>query len=230
MADKTMKKILPFILFLLVCKSGFSQDTKFQFGITVKPNLGFFKVEVHNTDNVDAIKNKGVRIGLTYGLQGEYLFSNNYALEIDVLHTLTGGKYEVTYQKSFDKKDGVITERNWNLQFIEIPIAMRLKSNEIGYMTYYAKFGFNPYFVVKSRGDQTKEFINGVKEDYEDVEFDATLVNIGNVLGLGAMYSLGGNTYIVGGIAFHNGFTQIDRSSDYNVKHSYLAIDLGIIF
>jgi len=215
-----MKKLtlLIFSVVFLTEAVNAQKEQAWKFGLDARPFLSWFKIE-NNSDQIDDIKSDGSKPGFAYGLNSEYHFSDNYALQIDIHHVLTGSNYKKTLG------DSSVT-RKWNeLQYVEIPVTLKMMTNEIGYWTYYAKIGFNPGFNIKSRGDQTK----GDETD-NDRQFNSATFHSGIVVGAGAMYSLGGTTYAKGGLILNNGFSTIDKADNYEIRRISIGLDFGLIF
>lgn len=228
------------LLSLVVSQWAFSQSESksgnWKFGITANPAFpSWFKVESDDKEKITNAENDGINIGFSYGLLSEYQFASNYSLEIQINHLLYQGNYELEWdgehidEKNLDRRE-LLRKRSWNLQYIEIPFSLRMKTNEIGYWTYFGKFGFAPSVNIKSRAENTKGV--GINEDNveSDVETDASLLDASIIVGGGAMYSLGGSTYLNGGLTFHNSLVDIQTEDTYNVKKAYVSLDLGILF
>lgn len=234
-----MKKLTLLLLTLCISQFAFSQDQPFRFGITGKPLFSWFNAETQDNEKVDDVSNDGLKIGFSYGLFAEYQFADNYSVEFNINHLLYQGSYTVNYtddhkqdfQNDELNKNALLTSRDWNVQYIELPVTMRMKTNEIGYWTYYAKFGMAPAINVKNRGDNTYRNKSWDKSSEKDVPIDASFFNASVIIGGGAMYSLGGNTYLNGGLTFHNGLVDIASNNDnYNIKTAFVSLDLGILF
>lgn len=230
-----MKKLTLVLLGLIASQWAFSQSesgSNFRFGITAKPAFPtWFKMETNDQDKISTADNDGIKIGFSYGLFSEFAFAENYSVEININHLLYQGSYTLDHtdeHKAALRQAGekILTSRDWNLQYIEVPISLRMKTNEIGFMTYFGKFGFAPSINVDSRVDN--QYANSEKEG--DIPADASLFNTSVIIGGGAMYSLGGNTYLNGGITFHNSLIDIQDGDDYSVKPAFISIDLGILF
>lgn len=230
-AYEIMKKLTLLLLTLCLTQFVSAQDSPFRFGITGKPLFSWFKAESQDADKIDEVSNDGVKIGFSYGLFAEYQFAENYSVEFNINHLLYQGSYKVNYTDAYEEQkinngEKLLEARDWNLQYIELPVTMRMKTNEIGYWTYFGKFGLAPAINVKDRG--TNKF--AVRDNEEDVPIDASLFNASVIIGGGAMYSLGGNTYLNGGLTFHNGLVDIETSDSYNIKPAFISLDLGILF
>ncbi len=204
-------------------------DKKMSFGLKVAPSLAWIK------SDSKVVEKDGSRIGFAYGLITDFNFSSNYAFGTGIDVTYRGGKTQNKYPDglSYDKS-------SFTLQYIELPITLKLKTNEIGYITYFGRFGFAPGINIKAKGD----FENTITEEKSDdlgAKKGINPVNLSFLVGLGATYSLGGSTAVLVGITFNNGFLDIfdkdykapDENGEYvDVKatNSFIALEVGILF
>lgn len=240
-----MKNLMLFLLGVFVSHFAVSQSgdgNNFRFGITAKPAFPtWFKAETTKKDAIQNAANDGISIGFSYGLFSEYQFADNYSVEIDINHLLYQANYKLSHSQGKKEQlsdttidpNRLLKSRQWNLQYLEIPISVRMKTNEIGYFTYFAKVGIAPAVNLKSRGTNTvlnSDNQGGIKEKDVPID-DASLFNASIIIGGGAMYSLGGNTYLNGGLTFHNGLVNIQsNANDYSIKTAHISLDMGILF
>ena len=98
--------------------------------------------------------------------------------------------------------------RNYSINYVNIPLVLKLKTNEIGYFTYYGEFGATLGLKTKSTVDDDSKLFTWNSSDSTFIEsqpFTTTLENInidkgtqtvrlGLTLGAGAEYSLSGST------------------------------------
>jgi opacity protein-like surface antigen len=200
-------KVFVFALMMAFGFSSFAQnDSKLHFGLKVSPTLAWFK-----SDTKD-VTSDGSKLGFAYGLMTDFAFTPNYVFATGVDVTYRGGKI-----KSADTSGNSVSI-NYTLQYIEIPLTLKLKTNEIGYITYFGKFGFAPGINIKAQIDGE----NG-KSGIEPI-------NIAFIVGLGAEYSLGGKTSLMGGITFNNGFVDVVKSSDLKLTTNFISLDIGLFF
>lgn len=186
------------LAFVAVAQSLNAQDTKFNFGLKVSPTIAWFKC----SGNLD---NDGSKIGFAYGLMADFNFTDNYAI---------GTGIDVTYRGGKVKNDTI--KKKTVLQYIEVPVTLKLKTNEIGYVTYFGKVGFAPGFNIRTDGDFNKS--------------DIYPFNLALVAGLGMQYSLGGKTALLAGITFNNGFLDLVKAKNAKATSNFIAIDLGVMF
>ena len=111
--------------------------SKFHFGLKASPSYNWMK-----TDGT-GLESDGGSIGLSYGLMTEFAISKNYAFATGLEITYRGGKYKYNSDSSYKQM----------LQYVEVPIGLKLKTNEIGYIKYYGLFGILPGFLVKAKED-----------------------------------------------------------------------------
>lgn len=200
------------------------------FGLKVAPTISWFK------SDTKLLKSDGSKIGFAYGLITDFNITKNYAFGTGVDVTYRGGKVKSTDANSLGEDKTSLT-----LQYIEIPITLKLKTNEIGYITYFGRFGFSPGVNIRATADY-ENTATGVKDDKVSAKKGISPFNIAFIVGLGATYSLGGHTSVLLGVTFNNGFLDI-FDNDYkvydpvtteakNVKatSSFLALEVGIIF
>ncbi len=235
-----MKKLLCATLLVTLSVSALSQEEEkkgWRIGLTANPMFGWFKTQKANED-LSGVNNDGLKVGFSYGAMGAYQFADNYALEIRIHHLMYQGGYKVSFKdrENFitnSSNDFQIASRDWDLQYLNLPLNLKLKTNQIGYFTFFGKFGMTPGFNLQSRAtEQRLTSSNGSVESNkeEDITVNSRFMNVGVNIGLGAMYQLGGDTYLNGGITFHNGLAQVDDKSKYDIKTAYISLDLGILF
>jgi hypothetical protein len=162
---------------------------------------------------------------------GDYFFNGNYALSTELRIAHLGAGFTVT-----EKSATIPVVRNYNLrmQFVEIPLTFKMQTKEIGYMRYYGQFGVMPSIRLKAKQDETVTTGTITTGTTEKVTVTDKInpLGLGLVIGAGTTYSLGGTTSVLGGVSFHNGFTNLVKVKEYNamVKPAYVALNLGVIF
>lgn len=221
-----MKRILPLLVVLLFF-SVTSMGQNVRFGLTGSPQFDFARILPNN------VESGGVRLGFSYGLLIDLRIDNNerYAFATGLLHTLTGLNLDVNYS---DTAGTVIRtdQRTLKIQYIEIPLTMRLRTNEIGYMTYYGQIGLIPGIRVSSRLDQESNAADPSLTFENQKTKDIGFLNLALQIGAGVEYSVSSSTHLVGGLYYNNGFTNVYDGDNVNDKISLrnLGIRLGVLF
>ncbi len=195
-------KVSLFVLaFVMAVSSLYAQDNKFNFGLKLSPTIAWFKAEG------PGLESGGSKLGFAYGLIADINFAPNYAFETGIDVTYRGGKVKV---------EGIDEKSDITLQYIELPLTLKLKTNEIGYLTYFGRVGFAPGVNIRASNDISKKDVNPI--------------NLSLIVGLGAQYSLGGKTSALVGITFNNGFLDVAKEDNFKLASSFIALDLGIMF
>jgi Outer membrane protein beta-barrel domain len=199
-----------------------SQD--WHFGFQLSPTLSWM-----NSDS-KYIQSVSKPIGLKLGVLAEKHFADNYALTTGIgFHFNTGGGLKHDYAGTFwTNSYGDFNPRpaatdtfvektllKYNLQFLEIPLGLRMRTQEFGYMRYFLEplltFGIR----TQARGSIVGSSNNG-KFDQEKINIKEAVnaINLSWGFGGGVEYTISQNTVVVGGLYFNRGFTDMTSDSD----------------
>lgn len=200
-----------------------------RFGVFANPLISWIKTDVSR------IGNDGCRLGINVGLMIDRFFTEHYAFSSGISIRSMGGALMYTEGKSiFRSSNGEIsglpihTSVKYKLQYIHIPLAIKLRTTEIGYTTYYAHVGLDPMINIKANAD-----IKSLQATNIGVNREINSIYIGYHIGAGLEYRIIGNTSFTTGITYINGFTDVTEnnsaSSEKAVMHSF-ELQLGIIF
>jgi hypothetical protein len=218
-----VKKLL--ILFILGCSTAVFAQSKVRLGAHIDPVFSWFSPKTSH------IEKDGARLGYNGGLLVEYYFAPNYALASGLNLTQLGGNliYKDETDITTGEGDHVIlpagTSVAFNINYITIPMALKLKSNEIGFLTYFAELGFLPQINIGSRATST-----GGALDKDNVSKEINAFNVSFFFGGGVEKNIGGNTFLMGGIFFNNGFGDVLTADAHKAALNFLNIRLGIMF
>ncbi|MBK8673647.1 MAG: outer membrane beta-barrel protein [Bacteroidetes bacterium] len=233
-----MKRILFILITIFSLQIVKGQNENLRFGFTASPGLTWWK-----PDNT-AHESGGARFALNYGVLIDYKFGNNsrYALSTGLLLTLDGGKLVGTGTQFDTITHNVVTTMTTKTQHLQIPMALKLRSNEVGYITYYGSLGIIPAFTIRRRADLKKSIddvvvINEENIDAKNLDFYPNKIKNINPFDLGLSfeagleYSMTENTALVGGLFFTNGFiNQLDDDDKERVATRNFGIRIGVLF
>lgn len=227
-----MKKVYAILgLLIFTAAAVHAQDRPVRFGIKVAPNLGFMKPDTKE------LKNDGTRLGFTFGLMSDFMIggTENYAFATGLFLNNVGGKTTIPYG---DKN----LQSELRYQYIELPLTMKLKTNEIGYMTYFGQIGFGAAFNIAAKSDFDAPNEKGeiVRFADEDILSKTNLFKASLIVGGGMEFNFSGNTSAMVGIQYNNGFTNIHKGQDavdasgnktkLKAKQHYVELSLGVYF
>lgn len=194
-----------------------SNDQKFNFGLKATPTISWLRVDA------EGVSNDGIRIGFTYGLVTEFRISNNYAFGTGIDISYRGGKYKF----EIENKNVAVTQK---LQFLDVPVALKLRTNEIGYMKYFGTFGFLPGVIIKATKSVESDspyFGDGTNKSNQS---DFTVFNLGLLVGAGLEYNIGGKTSITAGLTYNNGFIDIWDVNNAQMNSDNISLNIGVFF
>jgi hypothetical protein len=278
-----MKKTLLLLLTLVFGGNfAFSQEENnlknFRFGLKVAPALTWYKPDASSKN----FNKGGSSLKLQYGLITEFRLNKVASFVTGFEVAYDGGKLTVASPSTsatpnfyYLSKDGNLIEREdtagqnytpyqlfgrtYKTTYLTLPIALKLKTNEIGMLTYFGQIGVNTSIRLKNHvDDDVVQGTNSVAfgpvfaansphttNSNLDNTKDMQLLKFALNLGLGAEYNLSGSTSLVFGINYHQGFSNVVKgesrylfgssSNNYNaikqdIKSSAIVLTLGVLF
>lgn len=206
-----MKNRFLIISLMLLPTLAFTQTNSsknMRLGFTASPTFGWMQ-NFGNTATV-SIKGNGSKTGFSYGVLGDFGFSENYFFSTAFVLTTINSK--VTYTQN-----ALVNERIYKLQYFEVPLTIKLKTSDIGDKKFYGQFGLVPG--VKTSSKQIDSG-NAAKDD-------TNILRLGLLIGGGAEWKVSG-VNILTGLSYNNGLTKTIDNPD--AKNAYFALNLGVFF
>ncbi len=152
-----MKKALLLIVVLVVSTviaQAQGEGQRFRMGFKVNPNISWMQPQDKHFENESAV----VRFG--FGFVADIFFSENYAIGTGVNIMRNGGEFSYLQRTRFEDTEYIIRRtHNFNNQYVEIPLTFKLRTNEIGYITYWGQFGVGASVNIASRGDDMRDYL-----------------------------------------------------------------------
>jgi len=222
-----MKRTFIGLLLLFFTGSAFAQDSSspyygFRLGLTAHPTIGWVKPDIG--------KSNGVALGFSYGLMGDFNFTQNYSFATGLAITTINGKSTevVTSSNSGAAPSQYEIQLKYKLQYIEVPLTLKLKTVKINEVRYYGQFGLSNGFMIGAKQDF--DLVGGASSKDNDIKNDINFYRAGLIIGAGAEFDISGNASITTGLTFNNGFTDITSSKNSTVKNHYVGINIGVFF
>lgn len=211
-----MKKIFAsIVLFSLISVVASGQDVRF--GFQCSPAFSWMAT------NNNKINPSGSNLGLKLGMLAEYFFRDNYAVSTGIGFAFNhGGTLQHEFGGTYWTRSGLAApldslgdgvKLKYGIQYVEIPVALKMKTREFGYLRYFLEPGITIGFKSQGRGK-----LIGLTYDGKSIGEDGDKINIRreiNGLNLswgitgGLEYALTESTSLIGGIGFQIGFTDV---------------------
>jgi hypothetical protein len=226
-----MKKYFAIALMLVMSKFSIAQDQEkgVRFGLSLSPQLSWMTASDKN------LSGNGTQLGLCYGLLMDVLIPTNYAFATGILISAEGGNLIYDQPTKFNSYGDSIfaagTQVDYTTQYIQIPLTMKLRTNQIGYITYFGQFGLQGGVRIKSRADVTN--VAGFTETKIDFSDDVTIADMGLVIGGGLEFELSGKTALHTSVQYYNGFIDATNNPDsYKTKSTlnHLKLQIAVYF
>jgi hypothetical protein len=183
------------------------------------------------TPKTNGISNDGARPGIGGGLVVEYYFRPNYGFVTGLNLAAMGGN--VQYNDSVSIKTGnneSVKLRSgssvaYHLNYLSIPVGLKLKTNEIGYFTYFAQLGLVQQINMGAKASSSHSLLNK-----DNVGEEINLFNMGYFFGAGLEYNVGGQTSLYAGLYYNNGFIDVLSNNDHKAVLNYMTLRVGVLF
>jgi Outer membrane protein beta-barrel domain len=222
------------------------------FGFQLSPTFSWMSSDSKFAQSV------GTPLGLKLGILAEKRFADNYALTTGIgFQFNTGGGLRHDYSGTFwtdsysdfnpqpTASDTFLpgTLLKYNLQFLEIPVGLRMRTQEFGYIRYFME----PLLTLGIRTQARGSIVGSTKFDQEKINIKEAVnaINFSWGFGAGAEYTISQNTVIVGGLYYNRGFVDMTSDSDSKISRvsggtriaedsksvvSNITIRLGVMF
>jgi hypothetical protein len=221
--NTVVKKALIFLVLANV--SVLFAQSNLRLGVNLDPMASWLSPKTNRIDK------DGARPGIAGGLMLEYYFRPNYGLVTGFNLGVQGGN--VLYNDSVNISTGDHSKVGlkagstvaYSLSYITIPLGLKMKTNEIGYFTYFAELGLTHQINIGSRATSTGSGLNK-----DNVPKETNVFNMSYFFGGGVEYNIGGQTSIIAGLFFNNGFVDVLSNNDHKAVLNYLTVRLGVLF
>lgn len=222
-----MKSILFGILFLFFAidvnaQRNLNPSYGFRLGLTAHPTFGMISAEEG--------KSKGTSLGFVYGLMADFNFAEHYSFNTGITITTINGKSTEINAMPYHAASStspLAYDLKYKMQYIEIPLVLKLKTSEIRDIKWFGQFGLSNDFKIRARQD-AKNGNETLANDANSAKW-TRFYRAGLLIGIGGEFDLDGHTSLMAGISFNNGLTNITTSKNA-VRNHFVSLNLGVFF
>jgi hypothetical protein len=227
-AKKYCARLLYFLLLAVAPLQLVSAQQPISFGIYADPVISWF------SSDIIQVRNSGARPGFNFGLTYNRYFAPNYAFSSGISLLSAGGRLtrsDTTVMNFSNLKATVLPGEpvTYRIQYLTFPLGLKLQSNQIGYVRFFANLGLVPKIVVNRKIDIPSLSISG-----ENGSGELRLFNLSYHVTAGLEYSLGGTTALVFGLDFDNNFLDITKDPGHRpvdrISQKILSFRFGVNF
>jgi hypothetical protein len=218
-----MKQVTFSFLFILLSITAFSQQ-HFRLSFVADPSVNWLR-----TSN-SSVENGKSSLGYDFGLNADYYFSDDerYALATGLQITNVGG--ELKYPSEFKFSGTTLSgspKIKYQLRYIEIPVSIKLRTDEFNRAYYWGLLGFSGMLNIGSKGTSNDGVMN--KASISD---EVNLFNVAMNVGIGFDYDLGKTNALSLGLIFQNGLLDVTTDNAFSDKTviNSLKLKVGLIF
>lgn len=231
------KKTLSLLIlssFLLVIQSTQAQQKPFKFGFKLAPAISWLSPDSKYYESA------GSDFSFAWGFTADITLMEHYYLATGFNVSYFSGKLSYPYLLTDDinSYEGVMEEK-YNLRYIEVPLAMKMKTNElVKNYKFFGLIGINTGINIRAKSDQSFAHSSAsFTEENVDIKENSTLFKASLLVGAGAEYVIDESVSLVLGINFNNGFTNVLKGNntvypeiDAKAVPYYFELNIGVIF
>lgn len=187
----------------------YQRDKNLSMGLTFSPNIAWLSYE--DSDAFHASN----QVAASYGLLADIGFARNYYFSTGLFINTMKSQVEA----GSTNKDFI--PRTYRLQYAEVPLSIKLKSNNTGQNRFYGQFGFTAGVKVSGKEKLDKA------SKYTAVSGD-DIFRLGLIIGTGMEWRIANGLSAITGIAYNNGFTRTLKQGSPTLSH--VSFNLGLLF
>lgn len=162
----------------------------------------------------------GPRAGFDVGLNVLHFFADNYAISSGISFVSAGGRQSVSEDHTmvftnFTRTIPAGDEIRYNLKYMNIPVGIRLQTNQVGYFKYFTDLGFDVRMLIKSTIDLPTLQISN-----ENARNEVYGLNAGWHLGGGIEYELPIDASLIAGLSYAQDFFDVTKDLKDVYQHN----------
>lgn len=228
-----MKKVLSVVFALILGLQSQAQadGKKLRIGLEANPGLAW------NVSNRSGQTGGGVGLSFSYGVPVEYYFSDiiGFSTGIYMNHYRAGVEYTDSVLLTYDvvqqggnvvTTQDLIESRTYVFNSVNVPLKIKAKTPEIGYLTYFLEFGLDNDFIYSSHSRRNTIVNNNgstsvLEDDLKkiDTQDDVIFYRPGIHIGGGVEYNLVGTTSLLLGFNWSGPFIQQLRKESKSLNY-----------
>jgi len=215
------------LVLLLFLFFGTLNAQRFEIGVYTEPQFAWITSDEAN------IINDGSILNLNSGIEFDIFFMRNYAFTFGVSMNNQGGKMHYRDTTYFQQNNSILeipanTTVKHQFQYLGAPLGLKLKTEEMGYMTFYVHGGLAPLFNLKAV--TSTDATEVVLLEKANIKPEIHLFSLNYFAEAGFEYRLAGNTAIAVAFKWSAGFNDVTANDFASNNLNSIGLHLGVIF
>ncbi len=221
-----MRRLILSCFLIATVFTGYSQK-HVRLSFVGDPSVNWMRTSNSSTENGKST------LGYDFGLNGDFYFSEDerYSLSTGIQIANTGG--ELSYHSSSAPTfagttfSSTITKIKYQIRYIEIPLAIKLRTDQFNRVKYWGILGLSGMLKISSKGTSNDGTLK--KANISD---EVNLFNLAMNMGVGFDYDLGKSNSVTTGLIFQNGLMDVTTDNAFSDKTiiNSLKLKIGLIF
>lgn len=209
-----MKKIIFAAIAVFALNTVNAQDAKNSKSFGVKGGVNFANI----TDDKDA----DMKVGFFAGVYGEFMLSEKFSIQPEILYSTQGTKYKENGSNEFGS---YAVDATFKLDYINVPVMAKYYINDKFSIEAGPYVGFLLKGIVSYDVSVSNENESVSDGDYIDLKDQLNTVDFG--LGFGAGYKVNSNISL--GLRYNIGLTDVeeDAGDEMGSKNSVFQLSFG---
>lgn len=205
--------LLILLTFLMAASLKAQDGKRTRLAFVLSPQISWL-----NSDDA-SVDGNGNLFGYNFGVVMDRFFDTNYAFSTGLMVNTTGGKLKYPGAPDIEPFNADYTS-TYRLKYIEVPLSLKLITNEFRRSRYYGQFGLYTQYNIKTNDG-----------DGNSISKEVNFFDMGYQIGGGMEYSVGGSTYLMLGLIYSGGFMDVtDYYIDDKATLNRFTFQFGVIF
>ncbi len=207
-------------VFVLIGNTVLGQYKPVVIGVGLNPGVSWIKPENNHYTS------EGPSFSYSYGLDVDFYFNANYAFStgLQIQNTKANVSYPDLFSPSGNGNDweNVTSNSLYSYKMFHLPTYLKLKTNPIGYNSFFAEFGLSFYFPFKATQstESTRDSGETIDRGSENIMDQTNFASVNLLLGGGIEIPLSGDTKLQLFVRYLNGISSLSNSLAYKTDEN----------
>ncbi|HOO86060.1 MAG TPA: outer membrane beta-barrel protein [Prolixibacteraceae bacterium] len=216
---------------VLIMWGSVSMGQNFRLGFQASPHFTWMSSTNGGINNIET------KPGIKYGLEADIFMAGYQRYILNTGLFVSNHSFSARYvlDQSFDINTTTFdksVDLTFKMNYIELPLNIKLRSDQFYRMTFYGQFGLTNLFNISASASSDDASFSGEKLNEGINNRSIRFYNLCMLMGGGMEYDVGGNTAINLGVQYSNGLSDVTNLGRLNEKTVFnsLRLVVGVMF